>query len=99
MLAQYTNNVIGTGTDYGSAYFDINYVRAYTTSGSTPTSTATISSGSSATSGAHATTTSSAGSPPGSTTTSGAIVIGSSRWSDWMVLGGMVLGGMMVGML
>jgi hypothetical protein len=37
---QYSDNVIGPGSNYNDAYFEISYVRAYTTGGIVPTPTA-----------------------------------------------------------
>ncbi|KAG6810931.1 hypothetical protein H0H92_009738 [Tricholoma furcatifolium] len=35
----YADNVVGSGSNYGDAYFEINYIRAYTTGGVAPTPT------------------------------------------------------------
>lgn len=90
--------VVGDGTKYDDAYFEVNYVRAYTT-GAAPTPTGTSGSSSSAASGAQVSTTSTSGSS-GSTNTSGAGPVASGlRLGDLMVLCGMMIGGVMVGML
>lgn len=39
---QYNDNVVGPGGRYSNAYFEISYVRAYTTGGAVPTPTAAL---------------------------------------------------------
>jgi hypothetical protein len=42
LIIQYNDNVVGPGGRYSNAYFEISYLRAYTTGGAVPTPTAAL---------------------------------------------------------